>query len=69
MKNYEINKIKKKLELQAKTKKLKKSWSERELLIPEYKSPIVNILNEEEKNKKKENDYYGKNKGNAKGKE
>ena len=69
MKNYEINKIKKKLELQAKTKKLKKSWSERELLIPEYKSPIVNILNEEEKNKKKENDFLKEQKNKMKNKQ
>ena len=55
IKNYQIFKHKKNLELNQKTKMLKKSWSERELLLPKYKSEILLLLNEEEKNKKKEN--------------
>ena len=52
IKNYQIFKHKKNLELNQKTKMLKKSWSERELLLPKYKSEILLLLNEEEKNKK-----------------
>ena len=54
IKNYKIFKHKKNLELNQKTKMRKKSWSERELLLPKYKSEISLLLNEEEKNKKNE---------------
>ena len=54
IKNYQLFKNKKNLELNQKTKMLKKSWSERELLLPKYKSEISLLLNEEEKNKKQE---------------
>ena len=54
IKNYQILKVKKNLELKNKIKMLKKSWSERELLLPKYKSELSILLNEEEKNKKNE---------------
>ena len=50
-KNYEVQKVKKNLELEQKYQGLKKSWSERELLIPKYKSEISQLIDEEEKNK------------------
>ena len=54
MKNYGIFKVKKNLELEEKTKILKKAWSERELLIPKYKNEFSVLVDEEEKNKKME---------------
>ena len=54
MKNYRIFKVKKNLELEEKTKILKKAWSERELLIPKYKNEFSVLVDEEEKNKKME---------------
>ena len=54
MKNYGIFKVKKNLELEQKTKVLKKAWSERELLIPKYKNEFSVLVDEEEKNKKME---------------
>ena len=54
VKNYEILKVKKKLELEEKTKGLKKSWSERGVILSKYKNEIADLINEEEKNKQKE---------------
>lgn len=54
MKNYEILKVKKHLELEKKTQILKKSWSQRGLLVAKYKNEISNIIEEEEKNRRTE---------------
>jgi hypothetical protein len=62
MKNYKEYKDKKNLELQEKTEKLKKSWSERNILIPTYKTQLKQLLEEEEHNMKveKENEIEKK---------
>ena len=54
-KNYQISKVKKNLELEKKSIELKKSWSERLLNLPKYKSKLAVLLDEEVKNKKIEN--------------
>ena len=54
IRNYEILKVKKQLELEEKTKGLKKSWSERGIMISKYKNERMDIIKEEEKNKQKE---------------
>ena len=58
MKNYQKYKYKKNLELAEKTQKLKNSWSERNLLIPTYKTQLRHMLDIEEQNMKsqKENE-------------
>ena len=50
MKNYQKYKYKKNLELAEKTQKLKNSWSERNLLIPTYKTQLRHMLDIEEQN-------------------
>ena len=54
IKNYEIIKVKKHLELEKKSKFLKKSWSERGMMISKYKNELSNLIDEEEKNRKLE---------------
>ena len=54
IKNYEIIKVKKHLELEKKSKFLKKSWSERGIMISKYKNELSNLIDEEEKNRKLE---------------
>ena len=54
IRNYEILKVKKQLELEEKTKGLKKSWSERGIMISKYKNERMDIIKEEEKNRQKE---------------
>ena len=54
IKNYEIIKVKKHLELEKKSKFLKKSWSERGMMISKYKNKLSNLIDEEEKNRKLE---------------
>ena len=54
LKNYQEYKNKRNLELQEKTQKLKKSWSERSLLIPSYKTQLRHMIDNEEKNLKLE---------------
>jgi len=54
IKNYEIIKVKKHLELEKKSKFLKKSWSERGMMISKYKNGLSNLIDEEEKNRKLE---------------
>ena len=50
LKNYEEFKKKKSLELEEKTQKLKKSWSERNLLIPTYKTQLRQMIDIEQQN-------------------
>ena len=54
IKNYEVIKVKKNLELEKRTKVLKKSWSERGMMISKYKNELSNLIDEEEKNRKLE---------------
>ena len=54
LKNYREYKNKKNLELQEKSEKLKKSWSERNLLIPTYKTQLRQMIDVEEQNLKLE---------------
>ena len=54
IRNYEILKVKKQLELEEKTKGLKKSWSERGIMLSKYKNERMDIIKEEEKNRQKE---------------
>ena len=49
LKNYQEYKNKKNLELEEKTKKLKKSWSERNILIPNYKTQLRHMIDNEDK--------------------
>ena len=55
-KNYQISKVKKNLEFKKNFFHLKKSWSERYLNLPKYKSHFSALLDEEIKNKKRENE-------------
>ena len=57
MKNYQEYKNKKNLELAEKTEKLKNSWSERNLLIPKYKTQLRHMLDIEEQNMKLEKEH------------
>ena len=50
IKNYQEFKKKKSLELEEKTQKLKKSWSERNLLIPTYKTQLRQMIDIEQQN-------------------
>ena len=53
-KNYQIFKLKKNLALDKKPKILKKSWSERGLLLPQYKSEFSVLFRKEEKDRNNE---------------
>ena len=55
LKNYQEYKNKQNLELEEKTQKLKKSWSERNILIPNYKTQLRHMINNEDKIMKLEN--------------
>ena len=62
MRNYKIYKNKRNLEIQENTQKLKKSWSERNMLIPTYKTQLKQLIEEEDHNMKveKENEIEKK---------
>ena len=57
LKNYEEYKKKKSLELEEKTQKLKKSWSERNLLIPTYKTQLRHMIDIEQQNLRYEKEH------------
>lgn len=57
LKNYEELKKKKSLELIEKTQKLKKSWSERNLLIPTYKTQLRQMVDIEQHNLRYEKEH------------
>ena len=57
MKNYQEYKYQRSLELTEKTQKLKKSWSERNLLIPTYKTQLRQMLDNEEQKLKLEKEH------------
>lgn len=56
IKNYQEYKNRRNLEMKENTQKLKKSWSERNLLIPTYKTQLRQLLDIEEHNMKIEKD-------------
>ena len=56
IKNYQEYKNRRNLEMKENTQKLKKSWSERNLLIPTYKTQLRQLLDIEEQNMKIEKD-------------
>ena len=53
-KNYQVFKLKKNLDFDKKSKILKKSWSERGLLLPQYKSEFSDLFRKEEKERNNE---------------